>query len=165
MNRLNQTYRTSLTLLTDLYQLTMAYGYWKHGRHNDRAAFHLYFRKNPFGGGFAVACGLTEALEVLSDFRFDESDLDYLGTLMGNDGQPLFEADFLTFLKTLEFALDLDAMPEGTAVFPNEPLIRVTGPILQCQLVETILLNIVNFQTLIATKSARICLAAKGDDV
>jgi nicotinate phosphoribosyltransferase len=152
-------------LLTDLYQLTMAYGYWKHGRHKDRAAFHLYFRKNPFGGGFTVACGLAEALEVLSDFRFDESDLAYLATLKGNDGQPLFNREFVAFLKTLQLSLDLEAIPEGTVVFPNEPLIRVTGPILQCQLVETILLNIINFQTLIATKSARICLAARGDPV
>jgi nicotinate phosphoribosyltransferase len=104
-------------------------------------------------------------LEVLSDFRFDASNLDYLATLTGNDGQPLFDREFLGFLGTLELSLDLDAIPEGTVVFPNEPLVRVTGPILQCQLVETILLNIVNFQTLIATKSARICLAAKGDAV
>jgi nicotinate phosphoribosyltransferase len=165
MNRLKQTYRSSLMLLTDLYQLTMAYGYWKHGRHDNRAAFHLYFRKNPFGGGFTVACGLAEALEVLSDFRFDESDLAFLATLTGNDERPLFDAEFLAFLKTLELSLDLAAIPEGTVVFPNEPLIRVTGPILQCQLVETILLNIINFQTLIATKSARICMAAKGEAV
>jgi len=165
MNRIKRTYRSSLMLLTDLYQLTMAHGYWKHGRHNNPAAFHLYFRKNPFGGGFTLACGLAEAVEVLSDFRFDESDLAYLSTLTGNDGKPLFEPEFLAFLKTLEFSLDLQALPEGTIVFPNEPLIRVTGPILQCQLVETILLNIINFQTLIATKSARICLAARGDDV
>ncbi|HTV47032.1 MAG TPA: nicotinate phosphoribosyltransferase [Phycisphaerae bacterium] len=165
MNRMKQTYRSSLMLLTDLYQLTMAYGYWKHGCHKDRAAFHAYFRKNPFGGGFTLSCGLAEVLEVLSDFRFDQSDLAYLATLTGNDGQPLFDQEFLAFLKTLRISLDLEAIPEGTVIFPNEPLIRVTGPILQCQLVETILLNIVNFQTLIATKAARICLAAKGDAV
>jgi nicotinate phosphoribosyltransferase len=165
MTALRQIYRTGLALLTDLYQLTMAFGYWKNERHSQRAVFNLYFRKNPFGGGFAIAAGLAEALQVLADFRFNQSEVDYLATLAGNDHQPLFDAAFLSYLKQLKLDLDVDAIPEGTAVFPNEPLIRITGPILHCQLVETVLLNIINFQTLIATKSARICLAANGDDV
>lgn len=165
MARIVETYRGSLALLTDLYQLTMAYGYWNEGRHDRRAAFHLYFRKNPFKGGFTLACGLAEAMEVLANLRFDETDLAYLATLMGNDDKRLFDDRFLAFLRAMEMTLDIDAIPEGTVVFPNEPLLRVTGPILQCQLVETMLLNVINFQTLIATKAARVCLAAKGDDV
>ncbi|MGC4031954.1 MAG: nicotinate phosphoribosyltransferase [Tepidisphaeraceae bacterium] len=165
MARLRETYRTSLALLTDLYQLTMAYGYWKERRHEQAAAFHMYFRKNPFAGGFTIACGLAEILEALADFRFDASDLDYLATLTGNDGKPLFEQAFIDYLGRMEIDLDVHAVPEGTAVFPNEPLLRVTGPILQCQLIETLLLNIVNFQSLIATKAARVCIAARGDDV
>ena len=155
----------SLALLTDLYQLTMAYGYWKQGRHDLRSAFHLYFRKSPFKGGFTLACGLAEAMDVLAGLRFEADDLAYLGTLTGNDGRPLFERAFLDYLDTMKMTLDIDAIPEGTVVFPNEPLLRVTGPILQCQLVETMLLNVINFQTLIATKAARVCLAAKGDEV
>ncbi|MCI0748369.1 MAG: nicotinate phosphoribosyltransferase [Verrucomicrobia subdivision 3 bacterium] len=157
--------RVSLALLTDLYQLTMAYAYWKSGTHRKEAAFHLFFRKNPFHGGYAVACGLEDAAQFLSAFRFDESDLDYLASLKGNDGNCLFERAFLDDLRELRFRCDLDAIPEGTLVFANEPLLRVTGPIMQCQLLETALLNIVNFQTLIATKAARICHAAQGEPV
>lgn len=155
----------SLVLLTDLYQLTMAYGYWKAGVADRQAVFHLYFRKHPFGGGFSVVCGLEDALKYLEDFRFDESDLEYLATLSGNDGAPLFERGFLDYLRDLRFECDVDAMPEGTVAFPGEPLLRVSGPIIPCQLVETALLNILNFQTLIATKAARICLASRGEDV
>ena len=165
MKRIAKTYGGSLSLLTDLYQLTMAYGYWREGRHEQLSAFHLYFRKNPFKGGFTLAGGLDEAMEILAGMRFAEDDLAFLATLQGNDGKPLFNDEFIAFLGTLEMSLDIDAVPEGTAVFPNEPLLRVTGPILQCQLVETMLLNVINFQTLIATKAARVCLAAKGDDV
>src|SRR3954462_11652629 len=101
MNRLQATYRTSLTLLTDLYQLTMAYGYWKTRTHNVRAAFHQYFRKSPFGGGYSIACGLSDVLDFLQGFRFDSSDVGYLATLEGNDGKPLFEPAFLTELAGL----------------------------------------------------------------
>jgi nicotinate phosphoribosyltransferase len=165
MGRIADLYRGSLALLTDLYQLTMACGYWKQGRDHQRAAFHLYFRKTPFHGGFAIACGLAEAMEVLAGLRFDEADLAYLRTLQGNDGLPLLESGFVDFLGRMHWDIDIDAVAEGTAVFPNEPLLRVSGPILQCQLVETLLLNVINFQTLIATKAARVCLAAGGDDV
>lgn len=158
-------YGTSLSLLTDLYQLTMAYGYWKSGVASHHAAFHLHFRKAPFGSGFTLACGLADALAFIENFRFDESDIEYLSTLEGNDGKALFEREFLQYLRNLKFTCDVDAMPEGTPVFPYEPLLRVTGPIIECQLLETALLNIINFQTLIATKAARVCLAAKGEPV
>jgi len=155
----------SSALLTDLYQLTMAYGYWKTGRHDERANFQLYFRKLPFNGGFAIACGIEPALEWIEQFRFDASDLEYLGTLLGADEKPLFERAFLDYLFDLRLELDVDAFAEGAVCFAQEPLIRVQGPVLQCQLLETALLNMVNFGTLIATKSARICLAAKGEPV
>ncbi|NJO03349.1 MAG: nicotinate phosphoribosyltransferase, partial [Bacteroidia bacterium] len=118
-------YRSSLALLTDLYQLTMAYGYWKSGRGEREAVFHLYFRRNPFGGGFTVACGLEMAVDFLNHIRFDESDIAYLASLQGNDGHPLFEKEFINYLARLEFSCDIDAIPEGTLVFPNEPLLRV----------------------------------------
>lgn len=158
-------YGESLALLTDLYELTMAYGYWKSGMAEREAVFHLYFRKHPFQGGFTVACGLAPAVAYLRGFRFDESDLDYLKGVPGGDGRPLFEQGFLDYLAAMEFRCDVDAIPEGTIVFPQEPLVRVRGPLLQCQILETALLNIVNFQTLIATKAARICSAARGEPV
>ncbi len=158
-------YRHSLALLTDLYQLTMAYGYWKLGRADREAAFHLFFRRHPFGGGYTVACGLAYVADFLDGLRFDESDIAYLAEQRGNDGKALFEPGFLDYLRDLEFRLDVDAVPEGTVVFPHQPLLRVTGAILQSQLVETPLLNMINFQTLVATKAARVCQAARGEPV
>lgn len=158
-------YTSPLALLTDLYQLTMAYGYWKLGRAEQPAVFHLFFRTPPFGGGYTLAAGLEPALEFMENYRFEPSDVEYLATLQGNDGQPLFERGFLKYLADLRLTCDLHALPEGTLVFGREPILRVTGPILQCQLLETTLLNIVNFQTLIATKAARIAWAAKGEPV
>jgi nicotinate phosphoribosyltransferase len=151
-------------MLTDLYELTMAFGHWKLGR-REEAVFHLNFRENPFGGGYAVACGLGDAVAYLEAFHFAPDDLAYLRTLTGADGKALFEAGFLEYLATVRLECDVDAVPEGTVVFPNEPLLRVSGPLWQAQLVETALLNSINFQTLIATKAARICTAARGDDV
>jgi putative nicotinate phosphoribosyltransferase len=156
---------TSLALLTDLYQLTMACAYWKSGTADKEAAFHLTFREAPFRGGFTIASGLESAIEWLKAFRFNDSDLAYLATIPGRDKQPLFGKDFLKHLRKLRFTCDVDAIPEGTAVFPHEPLIRVQGPLLQAQLLETPLLNFLNFQSLIATKAARICLAARGEPV
>lgn len=150
-------------LLTDLYQLTMAYGYWKTGKAEEQAVFNLYFRKHPFQGGFTVSCGLESVIRYLDNFRFRLADLEYLATLRGADQLPLFDSGFLDYLRNLEFSCDLDAVPEGTLVFPDEPLIRVTGPIIQCQLLETALLNIVNFQSLVATKAARMRLVAPDD--
>lgn len=165
MGLTHEIYRTSLGLLTDLYQLTMAQGYWKLGRGEDEAVFHLLFREHPFGGGYTVAAGLGCAVDVLQTLTFDAGDVGYLATLRGNDGQPLFERDFLAALGRIAWRWDIDAVPEGTVVFPHEPLVRVRGPLLQCQLLETPLLNLLNFQTLIATKAARVCASAGGDDV
>jgi nicotinate phosphoribosyltransferase len=152
-------------LLTDLYQLTMAYGYWKSGRADREAVFHLFFRKAPFQSGFTIAAGLATAIDFLNSYHFTEDDLRFLSVMTGNDSKPLFEPGFLEFLKTLKFTCDVDAMPEGTVAFAHEPMLRIKGPILQCQLLETALLNLLNFQSLIATKAARVCLATKGEPV
>jgi len=165
MNALQSLYRVPLALLTDLYQLTMAYGYWKLGRAEQQAVFHLFFRKPPFRGGYAVVAGLSAALDYIEAFRLDSSDIEYLRSLTGNDNAPLFEPDFLRYLGDLRLECNIDAMPEGTVAFGQEPLVRVSGPMLQCQLLETALLNLVNFQTLIATKASRICAAARGEPV
>lgn len=158
-------YRTSLSLLTDLYQLTMAYGYWAAGREQDEAVFHLFFRKNPFQGGYTLACGLEPAIQFLEKFHFALDDLAFLRGLKNKSGSPMFPEPFLNYLAEMRFSCDVDAVAEGTPVFPNEPLIRVRGPLIQCQLVETALLNIINFQSLIATKASRIYAAAGGDSV
>jgi nicotinate phosphoribosyltransferase len=155
----------SVGLLTDLYQLTMAYGYWKSGELETEGVFNLTFRENPFKGGYSISCGLGYVIEFLKSYRFEPSDIEYLATLTGNDDQPLFESEFLAYLGDLELSCDVEAVPEGTVVFPQEPLLRVMGPLLQCQLLETPLLNMMNFQTLIATKASRICAAAQGDPV
>ncbi len=158
-------YNDSLATLTDLYQLTMAYGYWKNKTHEKNAVFHLFYRKDPFNGNYAICAGLEYVIHFLKNFHFSYDDLNYLSTLKGIDNQPLFEKEFLNYLKKMKFSCTVDAIPEGTVIFANEPLIRIKGPIIQCQLLETILLNIVNFQTLIATKASRVCNAAKGDRV
>lgn len=145
-------------LLTDLYQLTMANGYWKLGMGETEAVFHYFFRKIPFQGGFAVCCGLERLIEFVENYSFTTSELDYLATLG-------FERPFLDYLKELKLSLTLDAMPEGTPCFPFEPVVRVQGPLIHCQLMETPLLNLMNFPTLIATKGARIKLAAASDAV
>lgn len=152
-------------LLTDLYQLTMAYGYFKLGMHERQAVFHLSFRALPFSGGFAIAAGLESVIQYIERFRFDEEDLAYLATLTGHDNSPLFDRAFLDYLRTFRLHIDLQAIPEGTVVFAHEPLVRITGGLLACQLLETALLNLVNFPTLIATKAARVCIAAKGEPV
>jgi nicotinate phosphoribosyltransferase len=143
----------------------MAYGYWRAHKADQEAVFHLTFRRQPFQGGFTLSSGLADAIRYLLRFKFEKSDLDYLGRVKGNDGRQLFEPAFLQYLAKLKLHLDVDAIPEGTVVFPHEPLLRVRGSILQAQLVETALLNLVNFQSLIATKAARVCLAAQGDPV
>lgn len=162
---LPELYAQPLSLLTDLYQLTMAAAAWKGGLESREAAFHLIFRAAPFRSGFTIAAGLGPALEMLAGFRFTGSDLAYLATLRAGSGEPLFEEAFLRHLEALQMPVDVDAVPEGTAVFPQEPLLRVTGPIVPCMLLETPLLAILNFQTLIATKAARVCLAARGEPV
>ncbi len=165
MDILKKTYRESLALLTDFYELTMAYGYWKSGMADTEAAFHLSFRENPFGGGFTLAAGLEYVLEYLAEFAFDPSDLEYLSGIRDRKGKPMLEPAFLSYLGSLKLACDVDAMPEGTVVFPQEPLLKIQGPLLQSQILESALLNIINFQSLIATKAARVVLAAGGDPV
>lgn len=152
-------YGQSLALLTDFYQLTMAYGYWKTKTHKKEAIFHYFFRRHPFGGSYAIAAGLEALVRFIEGFTFDASDLAYLQTLQ------LFEEEFLEYLSTLKLSVDVDAMQEGTLVFPFEPLVRVQGPLLECQLLETPLLNLMNFPSLIATKASRVCRAAGGDSV
>ncbi len=165
MGTLEGLYKPALGLLTDLYELTMAYGYWKAGVWEREAAFHLFFRENPFQGGFAIAAGLANITDYIENLRFDAADIDYLATLRGNNNEPLFEPEFLEFLHAMPFQCDVDAIAEGTVVFPHEPLVRIQGPLIQGQIVETALLNMMNFQTLIATKAARVVMAAAGDPV
>lgn len=154
--------RPALGLLTDLYQLTMAYAHHRAGTADDVASFALFFRKPPFGGSYAVAAGVDEAISMLEDLAFDASDVAFLATLTGADGLPLFDAPFLERLASFRFRCDVEAVAEGEIVFPHEPLLRVTGPVLDAQLAETLLLNVVNFQTLVATKASRVVHAAAG---
>lgn len=161
----SQLYRPSLALLTDFYELTMAYAAWKSGVARKEVAFTLSFRENPYRGGFSVAAGLEDAIDLVGHLRFEPEDLAFLRGQEGADGKPLFEEGFLTALGGLELGVDVDAVPEGTVVFPHEPLVRVVGPVIPAMLLESALLAVVNFQTLIATKAARICLAAEGQPV
>ncbi len=158
-------YAQSLSLLTDLYELTMAYSYWKSGAGNKESVFHMTFRENPFQGGFTIMCGLEYLIDYLKNLKFDRSDLDYLDTLKGYDSKNLFDHEFLHYLESMKFECDIDAVPEGTVIFPHEPILRVRGSVIQCQIVESAILNMINFQSLIATKAARICIAAKDDPV
>ncbi|MGK5595383.1 MAG: nicotinate phosphoribosyltransferase [Parachlamydiaceae bacterium] len=158
-------YNHSFALLTDFYQLSMAYGYWKAGLSNKESVFQLFFRKLPFKGGFAITSGLEDVIDYLENFHFDEGDLAYLATLKDKEGTPFFCQGFLDYLKQLKFSCDVDAIPEGTVVFPYEPLLRIQGPLLQCQILESPLLNLINFPSLIATKAARVSLAANGEPV
>ena len=149
----------NLTMLTDLYQLTMMYGYAKTGKADQIVVFDLFFRKNSGESAYAIAAGLEQVIEFIENIEFTEEDLDYLRDLK------LFDEDFLNRLKNFKFTGDIDAVPEGTVVFPYEPLIRVKAPIFEAQLIETAMLNIVNHQTLIATKASRVVHAAKDGGV
>ncbi len=153
------------SLLTDLYQLTMGYAYWKNQKHNQNAVFNLYFRKSPFGGEYAICAGLDTVIDFIQNFHFNHSDLEYLASLKGNDGKPLFEKEYLDYLSNLKFTGDIYAVEEGDITFPNMPLIQLRAPLIQAQILETPLLTIVNFQTLIATKASRVVTAAQGDKV
>ena len=152
-------------LFTDLYQLTMAQGYWKLSGACKQATFTMNFRDYPFHGGYAIACGMAQLAEIVERYEFTDDDVAYLASLDAPGGGRLFDADFLDYLRQMRLVVDIDAVREGTVVFPNEPIVRVQGPIMQCQLIETALLNCINFQTLIATKAARVCQAAKGAPV
>jgi nicotinate phosphoribosyltransferase len=149
----------NFTLLTDFYQLTMMGGYLHSGRARQEVVFDLFFRSVPSGGGFCVAAGLAPAIDYVTSLRFGPEEIEYLAV------QRVFPPELLEHLESFTFAGDIDAVPEGTLVFPYEPLLRVRAPIIQAQLIETALLNQINFQTLIATKAARISLAAAGAPV
>lgn len=140
-------------------------GYLRSQHLHTRGVFHLFFRKLPFAGGYAIAAGLEAVMELLADFRFAPEDVAYLATLRSDDGSALFGPDFLAYVSQLRLSVDIDAMPEGTLAFANEPLLRVSGPLIEAQLLESALLNHLNFQTLIATKASRVCTAAQGQPV
>jgi nicotinate phosphoribosyltransferase len=149
-------------LLTDLYELTMADGYLRSGLAENRAVFSLSFRHTPFGGAYAVACGLSRCLDALAKLRFTRADREYLEQLCTPEGKRFFGDELLDWVRSFRLHVDVDAVPEGTLVFPSEPLLRVEGPLAEAQLLEPLLLNFLNFETLVATKSARVCEAARG---
>ena len=145
----------NLTLLTDLYELTMMQGYFK-SHSQKRVVFDVFYRQNPCGGAYAIACGLDQAIDYIKNLHFEPEDIDYLRCT------GFFKEDFLDYLKDFHFTGDIYAIPEGTIIFPKEPLVKVVAPIMEAQLVETALLNIINHQSLIATKAARVVQEAGG---
>lgn len=151
--------RQNLTLLTDLYELTMMQGYFRNKDQNETVIFDAFYRSNPCDGGFAIAAGLEQVIQYIKELHFEPEDIEYLASL------GIFGKDFLDYLKDFKFTGDIYAIPEGTVVFPREPLVKVIAPIMQAQLVETAILNIINHQSLIATKAARVCYAAHGDGI
>lgn len=151
--------RQNLTLLTDLYELTMMQGYFKNKDQNETVIFDAFYRTNPADGGYAVAAGLEQVIQYIKELHFSDEDINYLS------GLGIFGQDFLAYLKDFKFTGDIYAIPEGTVIFPREPIIKVIAPIMQAQLVETAILNIINHQSLIATKAARVCYAARGDGI
>lgn len=148
----------NLTLLTDFYELTMMQGYFKNPT-NQTVIFDMFYRTNPCGGSFAITAGLEQMIEYIENLHFSEEDIEYLR------GLHIFQEDFLDYLSTFQFTGDIYAIPEGTVVFPREPIVKVIAPIMEAQLVETAILNIINHQSLIATKAARVCYAARGDGI
>ncbi|WP_085830163.1 nicotinate phosphoribosyltransferase [Collinsella vaginalis] len=156
---------TDVALLTDLYELTMAQGLWENGKIEERACFTVFYRDNPFGSGFSVMCGTAETPELVESLRFTSEDIAYLSGLKAPLGGPLFNAEFLEYLRDFRMRVDIDAIAEGELAFAREPLVRVTGPTFDCLLLETALLNTVGFQTLVATKTARVVEAAKARPV
>ena len=148
----------NLTLLTDFYELTMMQGYFKN-KTNPKVVFDAFYRVNPSGNGFAVCAGLEQIIDYIKNLNFSYEDIEYLRNLS------IFDEDFLEYLAGFHFTGDIYAVPEGTVVFPMEPLVKVVAPIMEAQLIETALLNIINHQSLIATKAARVCYAAQGDPV
>ena len=144
----------NLTLLTDLYELTMMQGYFKNEKRNKIAVFDVFYRKNPLDGGYAIFAGLEQVIDYVKNLHFDEEAINYLRSLN------LFGEDFLSYLADFRFTGTIYSVPEGTVIFPSEPIIKVIAPVMQAQLVETAILNIINHQSLIATKAARVCHAA-----
>ena len=151
--------RQNLTLMTDLYELTMMQGYFKHKDRNETVIFDVFYRNNPLDSGYAISAGLKQVIDYIKNLHFSKQDIDYLSSL------GIFDSDFLDYLDTFQFTGDIYAIPEGTVIFPREPLIKVIAPIMEAQLVETAILTILNHQCLIATKASRVCYAAKGDGI
>lgn len=150
--------KRNLTLLTDLYQLTMMNGYFKHGRNDEIAIFDVFFRQHDMIT-YSLACGLEQVVDYILNLKFGDDEIEYLKNLN------IFDNEFLEFLRNFKFTGDVYAVPEGTVVFPGEPILTVKAPVIEAQLIETAILNMINFQTLIATKAAKICYAARGDTV
>lgn len=149
----------NLTLLTDLYEITMMQAYFKNNNKNKMAIFDVFYRKNPMDGGYAISAGLEQVIEYINNLHFTEDNINYLASLK------IFEDDFLDYLKNFKFTGDIHAIPEGSVMFPREPMLKVIAPIMEAQFIETAILNILNHQSLIATKAARICYAAEGDGI
>lgn len=148
----------NLTLLTDLYELTMSQSYFNLGR-NENVVFDMFYRRNPFGNGYVIACGISDVVDYIRDLHFSTEDIVYLDSL------GMFTRGFLDYLAEFKFTGNLYAVEDGTVVFPMEPIVKVVAPIIEAQIVETAILNMVNHQSLIATKSARVKQAAGNDDV
>lgn len=147
-----------LELIADFYEFTMSNGYFVKNK-NDVAYFDIFFRNVPDKGGYAIVCGLEQIIDFVQNLKFDEEDIEFLRS------QKIFSEEYLEYLKNFKFTGDIWAIPEGTVVFPNEPLITVRAPVIEAQLLETIFLTIINHQSLIATKTARIVKAANGRPV
>lgn len=148
----------TLTLLTDFYELTMMQGYFLNNT-NETVVFDAFYRTNPSGSGYAICCGLDQVIDYIENLKFEAEDIEYLS------GLNIFKEEFLEYLKNFKFSGDIYAVPEGSVVFPMEPLVKVVAPIMEAQLVETAILNIINHQSLIATKASRVCYAARGEGV
>ena len=149
----------NLTLLTDLYELTMMQGYFREKDANETVIFDAFYRTNPDGNAFSICAGLEQVIDYVKNLHFDDADIEYLR------GLGIFDEDFLEYLHNFKFSGNIYAIPEGTVVFPREPLVKVIAPIMEAQLVETAILNIINHQSLIATKTSRIVFAARGDGI
>ena len=152
-------YREDLTLLTDFYEMTMMQGYHKTSQEKKTAVFDVFYRENPSKSGYAIMAGLQQVIEYIENLHFSESDIEYI------KGLNAFDDDFINYLKNFKFTGEIYAIPEGTVIFPMEPLIRIKAPIMQAQFVETAILNIINHQSLIATKASRVAWAAQGDPI
>ncbi len=151
--------RQNLTLMTDLYELTMMQGYFRNKDRNRTVIFDAFYRNNPYQGGYAICAGLEQVIKYIKELCFEEEDIQYLRST------GIFSEDFLDYLKNFRFSGDIYAIEEGRVIFPREPIVKVIAPIMEAQLVETALLNIINHQSLIATKAARVCYAARGDGI
>lgn len=149
----------NLTLLTDLYELTMMQAYFKNKNKNETVVFDAFYRDNPFGSGYAICCGIEQVVEYIKNLKFSDDDLNYLKSLN------MFDNDFIEYLANFKFSGDIYAIPEGSVIFPREPIVKIIAPIIEAQLIETALLNIINHQSLVATKASRVCYAAQGDGV